>query len=419
MSQTDKDEASSCNVCKEIFEDDRVNVRCHGCNKYYHSKCANINLRGFHLRKSAWRCLNCIENPPSENIDQITEENEISLTDIFNLLGKINSQCSEMQKKIDSLADENKALKSEINTLRSSNVDLIKLLTNGAFRPQPQPTQQLSATRPLNATERNDSGTSYAQVASSSIVIRPKDKQSNAVTKTDLLHNVNPVTANVSVSKVKHIRDGGILVSCCSKDDAIKLSKEAADRLADRYTIKEVTTVNPRIRIVGMSEEHDESTFLNYIKVQNSQIFNNEEKLQLMSIGPVKAKHSEGKRKSKVFQAVVQLGISAYTSALSAGQLFIGYDCCSVYDAVDITRCYNCCGFHHISAKCRSRPVCPRCTGSHQVRECKSESLKCLNCFSARGITPDIDFNHAAWDRGCVVFQQKLKLFKADNFGLK
>ena len=158
---------------------------------------------------------------------------------------------------------------------------------------------------------------------------------------------------------------------------------------------------------------------MNYVKVQNSQIIAENSELKLISFDPVKARLDRGGRRSKVFQAVVQLDIATYNKLLSAGQIFVGYDCCSVYDAIEITRCYNCCGYHHISAKCKLKAVCPKCSGDHPVKECSSAVLKCVNCFGARNAMPDIDFNHAAWDRGCAVFQQKLKLFKDDVLCLK
>ena len=92
------------------------------------------------------------------------------------------------------------------------------------------------------------------------VTIKTKDKQSNAATKSDLLQSVNPVTSSINLAKIKHIRDGGILVSCSSKDAAEKFSKEAKVKLADKYSITEAKTLNPRIRVAGMSEHHDEDT---------------------------------------------------------------------------------------------------------------------------------------------------------------
>ena len=53
------------------------------------------------------------------------------------------------------------------------------------------------------------------------------------------------------------------------------------------------------------------------------------------------------------------------------------------------------------------------------MSDCKSETLKCINCFSLRKASPDIVYSHAAWDRGCKVYQHKLKLFKADVLNLE
>lgn len=274
--------------------------------------------------------------------------------------------------------------------------------------------------RSLATEEKTVASRSYARAVATSVIIKPKDKQSNAVTKSDLLRNIDPVVSKVDFAKIKHIKDGGIFVGCSSKGAAEKLTKEAEDKLADKYTVREVKPINPRVRVVGMSERHEEDAFLSYLKMQNTQIFGDGSELKLVSFEPVKAKQNGGKRRSEVFQAVLQISAAAYNKILLAGQLFVGYDCCTVYDAVEITRCFNCCGYHHIANKCKAnKPVCPRCSGNHLVKDCSSEVLKCVNCFTARDSIPDINFSHAAWDRGCVVFQQRLKEFKSDVLGLK
>ena len=66
------------------------------------------------------------------------------------------------------------------------------------------------------------------------------------------------------------------------------------------------------------------------------------------------------------------------------------------------TMCYHCSNFGHIKDKCpdASRPpCCSRCAGSHTLRNCSSETKKCINC-EKNGRS---DVNHAASELCCPI----------------
>jgi hypothetical protein len=45
------------------------------------------------------------------------------------------------------------------------------------------------------------------------------------------------------------------------------------------------------------------------------------------------------------YPAVIQVDKITYNKIMSAGGLFIGYDFCYAFDAIEILRCFNCNGF--------------------------------------------------------------------------
>lgn len=417
-----------------------------GCQARHHLACVGLKVEQLvDMKKSGeiklWKCINGCQETSEVAVENVKAASSgahfRTLSDSAAaasppcdrceaLVGYFSGVVDRLERRV---SEEMAAFKSqlivEMKSLLGTNSTILENIQANLANCFSPPANRISDHQPSSdsAVRETVVGASYAHVVSNrcSVVIKPKDdRQSNAATKTDLLRTVDPVTSNVNVAKIKHIKGGGLFVSCSSREAAAKLSKEAADKLAGNYTIREAKTPNPRIRIVGMSENHDNDAFLNYVKMQNSQVFADGSEPKVVSFGPIKSrKASSGSRRQEVFQAVIQLSISAYNSALSNGQLFIGYDCCSVYDAIDVTRCYNCCGYHHISANCKSKTVCPRCSGDHSVRDCSSETLKCVNCLNAQKTAPAISCDHAAWDRGCTVHQQKLTSLKADILCLK
>lgn len=112
------------------------------------------------------------------------------------------------------------------------------------------------------------------------------------------------------------------------------------------------------------------------------------------------------KKKPSVFQAILQVDKETYNYLISCGSIFVGYDYCAVYDAINVDRCFNCNAFGHSSRVCKSTLACPRCSENHRVADCKSDVLKCSNCSVKTGTNIT---NHAAWDLSCPTFiaQQK------------
>lgn len=120
-------DSDTCYYCKERFGDDsRGIVRCNSCSKFFHGKCMGVDFRGFHLRKSYWRCALCIEN----NVPLLDTKEQIdnTLTNVLSLLEKISSQCLEMQKDISALTEDNKLLRTsrrELTVPHIKNRELI------------------------------------------------------------------------------------------------------------------------------------------------------------------------------------------------------------------------------------------------------------------------------------------------------
>jgi hypothetical protein len=113
--------------------------------------------------------------------------------------------------------------------------------------------------------------------------------------------------------------------------------------------------------------------------------------------------------------------ISTYKKALSVRHCLIGLDSCTIYDAVEVSRCFNCNGFNHSSHKCKSALSCPRCAKDHAVKDCKASELCCINCPKLQEKADDevIDCNHATWEYDkCLSHQRLISKVKLNLFGV-
>lgn len=255
---------------------------------------------------------------------------------------------------------------------------------------------------------------SYAEAAESkaSIIVKPKTKQNVQETKCDVLKSVNPITSNINLANVKSVRDGGIIVSCSNSSECNKFKDLAGTMLSDKYDVKEIARLHPRIKIVGISENIDGVSLTNYIKNQNKYLITECSELKFLNLTPLK-------KNNNLYQASYQVDRNTYSKIMAEGKLFVGYDYCTVFDAIELRRCFKCSGFHHFADKCTSNEfVCPRCAQNHPVKECKSDVLCCVNCYNLKKKKdtkfPNIDIHHAVWDKNCLAYRQNLDIFKSN-----
>lgn len=255
---------------------------------------------------------------------------------------------------------------------------------------------------------------SSAVRARPSFVVQPKEAgQSVSDTKSRLFERVNPVQSQLPLAGVRGTSGGGVVVSCDNAEDCSKLIDLTTNKMSKDYDIKRLTPLNPRVKVAGFSEEFDADSLLSYLESQNRSIFTDVSSCRVVSIKCLR-------KNAKRFQAVLQVDQSTYDRLLESEQVIIGYDMCRVYDAIELLRCFKCCGFHHTAAKCsKSDHICPKCAGKHKLSECSSDTLRCANCVlsnAKRGT--DFSLDHAAWDgQRCHIYGESLSRLRVSIVG--
>jgi hypothetical protein len=142
------------------------------------------------------------------------------------------------------------------------------------------------------------------------------------------------------------------------------------NKLVDSYEIKDLKTISPRLRISGVSSDLGKEHIISFLVKQNSSVFSNPSQLKILKYFPTK-------KKPDVFQFILQVDVNTYIKALNSKHCLIGLDNCYIFDAIDVIRCYRCNGYHHSHTFCKRNLSCPRCSESHEVKECKSTVLRC------------------------------------------
>lgn len=359
-----------CESCEENV-DPADRLICHYCSHKFHFRCTGLSKTAFKTindnENIIWICDACKKIPYSPIINMIEEQRNL-----------IRNHESILQKLL------------KMNNLHDDALSV--------------------------SVSNNNKKTFYSTAlqSTSAVIVKPKDvTQKNFQTKADILQEANPVSANINITSVKNIKDGGIVVGCHDKRDADKIKKIVTEKLNGKYETREVKGISPRIKVVGISDKLDEKCVLEYIRHQNGKLVDENSQIEVLKIWPTK-------KNANVFQAIVQLDVNTYNRIMSVGEskLFIGYDLCNVYDNVSLIRCFKCNSYNHISKNCNNSISCPRCAGSHGIKDCTVDVLKCINCSSANSRDgSNNDVNHAVWDLNkCSVYKQKVDDFKSSVY---
>lgn len=83
------------------------------------------------------------------------------------------------------------------------------------------------------------------------------------------------------ISSVKNIKKWRLVVVMSKKFKEI-----ARDKLSERYEIKDVKGINPRVRTVGITEKYSDDVFINHIKYQNKYLLDDKFECTIIKFCP-------------------------------------------------------------------------------------------------------------------------------------
>lgn len=234
------------------------------------------------------------------------------------------------------------------------------------------------------------------------VLVKPKGVQDSLTTKEALKSKINPNT--ISVNGLHHVSKGGVIIKCPTKESMNDFKKAAIENLSDDYDITIPESLKPKIKIIGYNDNKTNEEIEEFLKNQNGYITENEN-------SHVKVMKKEKCKNSRFenYNLVVEVDSTTYKNVMMNRKINIIWQRCKVVDCLDLQRCYNCSGFNHKAANCKSSKACPRCSENHPIKECKSEIEKCINCINSnKRLSMNLDTNHSVWSQNCRVHKRML-----------
>ncbi|GBO23143.1 hypothetical protein AVEN_19060-1 [Araneus ventricosus] len=245
---------------------------------------------------------------------------------------------------------------------------------------------------------------SYAEAASTTVLLYPKDGSKEKSLRKLLQQEVNPLEEQIHIQEVRNIRNKGLAIDIASEEQADKLISKLANKeeLQSSVEAKKFSRKNPRCIIydvpVGTSEEELKSA----IEVATGCEATN---------FTLSFRTRERKGRS---HCVVQTTPSAFAALIALRKLSLGWTRHSVKEHLNIKRCFKCQSYGHLQRECkRKNYYCAFCGFEHHTNSCNSRFPCCANCWEENAKRrAGFRVDHPADATCCQVYQKEVLKYK-------
>lgn len=322
------------------------------------------------------------------------QQNLVAMNDARARIGTIHSESDQIGKKRRIVYDHNDQ-NDDVFDDNATFAEVVK--RRGKSKKSSSSNNNSNGSNDVNCNSNNAGFKSVKRKTRPVIVIKPKEsKQACDDTRKFLKSKLDPKTHKIS--NFRNGKDGSIIVECALGENVDKLKNGIESNLGENYSAV-VPMAVPRLKVVGMSENLPPDVFIDYLKSQNDCIEIKDVKVVNMYENPRFTYHK--------YNAVIEVDLDTYNCMLSAKEVNVEFDRCSVIPAINVLRCFKCGEFGHKSADCKNCDTCSKCSQKHKTSECTSTVLKCVNCLNMnKDRKMNLDVNHAAFSTECLIYKR-------------
>ena len=241
--------------------------------------------------------------------------------------------------------------------------------------------------KPMTFAEKLKSqGTNFAEIRAAVsprhvIAIYPKGGsiyKSSDETKAALVISMVPVKEKLKIRAVKKIGNNGLLIETTTKEDMTKIIQNERLKAAG-LVAGPVAKKRPQIIIYDVPKEISDNNLLSSLRRQNLEGMDKE----TVKDGVV-ILHKKVNKDSETSNYIVEAKTEIRNKLINQGRVFIGWHSLRVRDYINVSRCYKCQDYGHVSKHCRATcDICGHCgTEGHTYNTCpnKNKDPKCINC---------------------------------------
>ena len=286
---------------------------------------------------------------------------------------------------------------SEKANIQNNNVNGNLPTTNATSRPD----SSLNNT----CTPISNSAKSHSKTQKSILIVEPLNDNPMINTENTTKAIEKLVVSNgVSIKNFYKNKNGKTIIVLQNEKEKENLKNSINNSLPSLHAKDINQASNKTICIVGFDHKYKEN-FVDSLFKQNKYISDfvaasNKtlaDHIHIISIKPLK-------NNASLYQAEIKISTKLHSLLKNHGdKVGVGLRYCTVYDRINVYRCFKCQEYGHFASKCLNNFSCAHCAGDHSTSDCSNNNLsKCANCAKAGLID-----QHKSYDPKCPVYRDE------------
>ena len=266
---------------------------------------------------------------------------------------------------------------------------------------------------------KNESLPSFADIVKRPdvIVVKPTGSATN-VSREDFKQKAEVALKNVKVSNTRISERGSLVVEVPSQSEHSIATENLKEAFPNNFTVEAPKKIQPKLTITSLPDHFTVDNLIPRICEKDSRLEDMVKSGEEFSVIKMWSnKDRNGDVRSKKFAVKCSPKIREYVMNYNNGYLYLSLCRSKVYDRFFVTQCYHCQSFNHIASKCpniNDSPVCCKCAGDHNTKDCNSNREKCNNCSKAKLKS---SHNHKSNSYDCPIYAKEREfLIKRTNY---
>ncbi|CAL7932973.1 unnamed protein product [Xylocopa violacea] len=288
-------------------------------------------------------------------------------------------------KQFKAVGDENKKLKCKLLEEQSVNkkLSILDLSINNAVLQLNEIKKQM---------QEQPSEAKLTQISSSD------------ATRKMIERTIAPTEEKLKIRQVRKINKSGILIKTETTSDIeniLKNKKLTSAGLVAGLPAKR----KPKMIIYQVHKDLQEKELIAAVKERNAAHLNNEKFMEDFNL-----LFKTGDREKDFVNWVVEVSSEIRKTINKRSKIFIGWNSCNIRDYMQVTRCFKCQSFGHISKHCQAKvDTCGHCgQDGHSFNTCpkKKQNPTCMNCKRANK-----EHDHSSRSKDCAAYKHAIEVY--------
>lgn len=382
-----------CLICKKTpdKEKGREIFPCDRCQGRYCQECIGITtteLRVLQLKNNRvlqFACGKCSDKLKNDSTDILQAVKDIVSEEVGILRSIIDGQNEVIQKQSETLVK----LLQEVSLLKGRAGESVE-----------RPTLYADKLKSNKSALSHEHSVKKVPV----VIIRPNSPQDAKITREEIQRKISPKSLNVSIKSLAATKNGNLIITCNSEEEANKLVEEAQrEDISSKYKAQLSEMKKPRIKIITTNQNLTKQEAEDCLRQQND-IITPDDYFHVTYINTSPAGTSS---------ILAECSGDLFKRFMIAKRAFMHWERCPVYEDLWISRCRRCHAYDHKEKDCKGRIICSYCSEQHKSTDCPKLNKKCCNCLrSNEKYNLNHEIHHEASSRICPTYQYYLQRHK-------